>query len=428
MRVKYICGCVKQPSINKQAIWNSFSGLLAGLEMAIMTATASRFIDLNAAGMITIAFALGYIFKTIAFWGVRTFQVSDRNDEYSFCVYQTSRFFSMGFMAIAFFLYLLFSYFVKNDSADKLVVISLFQIVFAAESYEDVVWGEYQRRGRIDIGAKLFLIRWGSLLIFFIFSVIVFRKLLPSLVVSIGLSLTFFFLFLKFVFGIPNSDRANYDFHLIMMKTRKLMVATTPLFFITFLSFFLNNVAKYSLDSYYDNDVQALFGFVTTPLFAVEMFSGFIYQPKLSNLSRLWLENHIKEFILAILRQMFYIFIIMVICTVIIYTIGIQILSFLFAIDLTLFRTDLVINVLSGGFIAYLTFACAVLTIMRNQKILLSQYGIASVLGGTLIWTLVKNYGIRGGTIGNLMVFSLQAFSLYVIIFLTLRRNNNLSL
>ena len=410
-------------SIKKQTIWNCFSGFLAALEMTIMTATASRFVDLNAAGEITIAFALGYVFRTIGFWGVRNYHVSDRNEEYSFSVYRTARYFSMGVMIAFVLLYLAFAFFVQKRSVSKLLVIFLFQVVFAVESFEDVVWGEYQRKGRIDIGAKLFLVRWGSLIATFILSVFILRRLLPSIVISISVSLVFFFIFLLFVFGLPESKKGEYDYHQNVLQSKKLMMSTLPLFLITFLSFFLNNVAKYSLDCYYDASTQALFGFVTMPLFAVEMFSAFIYQPKLSNLSRLWLDKDIKEYIHEILRQLLYIIIILIVSIVLMYLLGIPILSFVFSTDLTSYRIDLIICALSGGSIAFLTYACAILTIMRKQKILLLQYGIATIIGGTFIWMLARSYGIRGATIGNLLVFSLQAVSLYVVMFLILKRN-----
>lgn len=418
------------PTLKKQTIWNLCSGSLAGLESIIMTMVVTRLIDLDAAGEITIAFALGNLFRTIGLWGIRNYHVSDRKYEYSFYDYQKTRIFSIFLMSLTVAVFIVYAIAIPRYSMEKIIVIAIIEIVFGIECYEDVIWGEYQRRGRIDIGAKLFLIRWGSFLSAFVISVILIKNLVISLLLSLALSFILFFIVLKYYFGIPKDDFIISDSGIISLKQKGLLEKTSPLFIIAFLTFFLNNIAKYGIDYFYDDETQAYFGFITLPMFVIEMVSGFIYQPKFANMSSLWLEGKVKQFIKEALKQILYIFLISVICLIGIWFFGVSILSTVFAINLDAYRFDLAIGIIGGSAVAFLIYFSALLTIMRRQKIQLFIYGISAILGAVFIWLSVSRLGIRGGTIGNLIVFSVQALFMFiaVVFFVMKRKGENFSI
>ena len=418
----------RMPSLKVQSMWNLASGFLAAMETIIMTMVVNRVIDIESSGEITIAFALGNMFRTIGLWGTRNYHVSDQGEEYSFGDYLRARLFCISLMILVVISYLSFSFFAQNTSIHKLLVIAIIEIVFEVECYEDVIWGEYQRHGRIDIGAKLFLIRWGSFLSVFVITVIATKRLLPSLIVSLVASLVIFFSVVIIRVKLPIDNSENKKGKFINRKQKELLLKTCPLFLVAFFTFFLNNIAKYSLDLYYDLGLQACFGFITLPTFAVEMISGFIYQPRLAGTSSYYLENKKKNFLIEISRQMGLILLITVICSVAAWLIGIPVLSAVFSTDLSLYRADLLINVIGGGAMAFGMYLSALLTVMRRQGIQLLIYGVTAVLGGTFVWEAVRRFGIRGGSIGNLAVYTLMAVLLlvaFVVFFLKDGRKSN---
>lgn len=403
------------PSLKEQSIWNLVSGFLAAMETIVMTMVVNRVIDIESSGEITIAFALGNMFRTIGLWGTRNYHVSDQGEEYSFSDYLRARLFCIFLMILVIISYLSFSFFAQNTSIHKLLVIAIIEIVFEVECYEDVIWGEYQRHGRIDIGAKLFLIRWGSFLSVFVITVIATKKLLPSLIVSLVVSLVIFFSIVKIRVKLPIDNSENQKGKFINKKQKELLLKTCPLFLVAFFTFFLNNIAKYSLDLYYDLGLQACFGFITLPTFAVEMISGFIYQPRLAGTSSYYLESKKKSFLVEISRQMGLILLITIICSVAAWLVGIPVLSAVFSTDLSIYRTDLLINVIGGGAMAFGMYLSALLTIMRKQEIQLLIYGVTAILGGIFVWELVRRFGIRGGSIGNLAVYMMLAILMLVV-------------
>jgi len=411
------------PSLREQAVWNAIAGALCALEAVIMSIVSSRVLGLTATGELTIAFAFGNLFRTIGLWGIRNYHLSDLRFEYSFNEYRKARYFSIMLMLIAIIvnaLYLLLS----ASTIEKLLVVILIEAVYLLECYEDLIGGEYQRRGRLDIGAKLFLIRWSSLLLVYSLSVYLFKSLVFALLFSVVISSMLFFITLSYGFGLPKDlEDRKQDRGLLSDKQKKLLLTTFPLFLISFLTFFLNNIAKYSLDYYYEESIQACFGFIALSIFAVEMISGFLYQPKLTRISQLWIEKRIKDFWVEIVKQIFLILIITIICLLGGWWIGVPVLSFLFSTDLSPYKVDLLINIIAGGAMSYVMYASALLTIMRKQKLQLYIYIITTILGSLFIWETVKLHCIRGGSFGNLIVFVIQAVAMNIAVFATIGHN-----
>ena len=153
------------PSLKEQGIWNAAAGFLCALEAVIMEMVATHFLNLNYAGELTIAFALGNLFRTIGLWGTRYYHLSDLRREYSFNDYKKARYFNLVLMLFTVIVYVIYLVIFRNTSIHKIIVICVIEFVYLIECYEDLIGGEYQRRGRLDIGAKLLIIRWGSLLL-----------------------------------------------------------------------------------------------------------------------------------------------------------------------------------------------------------------------------------------------------------------------
>ena len=397
----------------KGALWNTAAGILNAAESVVMSMVATRTDGLEAAGILVLAFAIGNLFRTIGLWGMRTFQVSDQNGEFSFREYLHSRFFSillMGVAGVAYSVYLLCG---RGYSWEKTGVIFLIIFVYVLEGYEDILWGEYQRRGRIDIGAKLFLSRWGTLLIFFGAGMCLGYGLLPVLAAAVFCSVVVFFGVLFRWYGIPTDDTGTSG----RDRWFEIIRQTFPLFAATFLVFYLNNIAKYSIDRYYDDDLQACFGFIAMPVFVVELLSGFIYQPKIVFLTELWKAHKYRETVKEIRRQLMVIVVLSVLCIVGGHFLGIPVLSIVFAVDLSPYKTELLLMLLAGGEMALVGYSMVWFTIIRKQKWMLLLYLITTVVAAVLIPVWVKTKGIYGAAAGSAWIQGGQAAAFYAVLF-----------
>ena len=100
------------------------------------------------------------------------------------------------------------------------------------------------------------------------------------------------------------------------------------------------------------------------------------------------------------------------------YFLGIPLLNLLYGVNLNGYRTDLLIIILGGAVSALGIIICYMITIMRCQKWLTVSYFITAVAAGLLSPILVKNYEIRGASIGFLLYNIIRVLLFAVILFL----------
>lgn len=198
-----------------------------------------------------------------------------------------------------------------------------------------------------------------------------------------------------------------------------------PLFISTFLMAYVANAPKYSIDIVLSSHDQAQFNYIFMPVFVISLLSTFIYQPMINRLAVIWHENKLSQFWHLILRQTIIIGVLTLLAMFGGYLLGIPVLSLLYAVDLSAYRTELVILLLGGGMLALVNFFTMVITVTRYQKHLIWGYLLISIgflIGGKEI---ARTFGIMG--ISCFYTISMAVltliFLLYIIIVVRLSRN-----
>ena len=171
--------------------WNSAGGTLFALQSVIMLVVLTRVCDVYTAGVFTIAFANSNLFLNIGKFGMRKFQVSDRQQEFSFREYRASRIISCAAMMAASCAYIMYSTITLGYSSEKTLVMIVMCAFKAVDAFEDVYTGAYQREDRLDIGAKMITIRMAAALILFAIVAVISGDLLLSLSVITLFSIVF---------------------------------------------------------------------------------------------------------------------------------------------------------------------------------------------------------------------------------------------
>ena len=82
----------KKENIKKDSyIWNTIGGLINAFQSVIILMVLTRSLDMEYAGIFTIAWAIANLVITIGKYGVRNYQVTDVNEKYSFNDYFSNR-------------------------------------------------------------------------------------------------------------------------------------------------------------------------------------------------------------------------------------------------------------------------------------------------------------------------------------------------
>lgn len=382
-------------------VWNTAAGLLNAAEAVFMSMIVTRTTGLHDAGLLTIAFAVGNIMMTIGKFGVRNYQVTDVEHKYDFEDYIVLRIFSTIFMILCSVSYLFYCFCFSNYSQEKIWVVGTIIGIYAIEAFEDVVWGEYQLEGYLAEGAQLFCIRWGGILAVFAVVILIIKNMLWALLIGCAVSLIIFLIAVNRSYHKLFAGRKLNIFHRARgAKVISLIHTVLPLFLVSFLTFYVNNAPKYAIDGQLSEETQACYGFVAMPVFVIGLLNNFLYQPTLVQMSIEWNNRQYAKMKKRVKKQIVLLFAMTVIILGGAYFLGIPVLSWLYATDLTGYKRELMVLLLGGSFLALSGYFSVLLTIMRYQRDLLLSYVIIALLAFTILNKLVAIWGTMGVAVG----------------------------
>lgn len=375
-------------------IWNMVGSLLSAFQSVILLMILTRTVDLVTAGVFTIANANANLFLNIGKFGMRNYQVSDVRHEYSFREYHRSRVWSVVAMLACSVFYIIYASIANNYTMEKALIILCVCVCKLPDAYEDVFYGEYQRNARLDVAAKAMTIRMFVTIIFFGIAVVLTHNLLFSVIITTIFTFVLMVYLLSITRGVIPAEKGTEPFHV-----KRLLMVCFPVFAAAFLAFYICNAPKYAIDARLSDDLQAIYGFISMPVFVIGLLNSFIFNPLLFSLSCMWEEKKIGVFVKSIIKQTFIIAGIALFCIAGAYVFGIPVLSFLYNIDLTNYKVELLLLLVGGGFLGVGGVYTVVLTIMRQQKNLMWGYLVVAVLALICSSPVVRRWGIMGAVL-----------------------------
>lgn len=401
---------MKNPS-KRDYIWNTAAGLINAAEAVVMSMIVTRLTGLTDAGMLTMAFAIGNLMLPIGKFGVRNYQVTDVENRFSSFTYFTARLITVFLMILAVCGYLCYTAVGRDYDFDKIGIIFAVCMIYVVEALEDVIWGYFQRRNKLYAGARMFCIRWIGILMLFPVALYNSRNLKGTLLLCLLFSVVIFLALLWLSYPRYCSEEDRF-LHLIGRKIDfrqigQLLKAVLPLFGISFLALYENNMPKYAIDRYLTDEIQACYGFVAMPVFVIGLLNNFIYQPTLVPMAVEWEHGQTERFGKRIVKQIMIIGAIAIVCMTGAYFLGIPVLSLLYHTDLTGYKGELMILLLASAFLAVSGYQGVVLTIMRCQKALLLPHGIVAVMAAVSLPVVVSRYGTIGAAVCYMALMAL---------------------
>ena len=400
-------------------LWNTLAGGINAAEAVVLMMVITRTNGLDAAGILSIAFAVGNLLMTVGKFGVRNYQVTDVKKEYAFNSYYTLRIGTVLAMVLVSGGYVFLKYIFGAYSLEKALIVLGICLVYAIESFEDVFLGYYQEEGRLDIASKIFVIRWVGIMLVFSVIAVVKRDLLLAVGVSVIVSLLcdiYLILVTGTIFLMPKIKIEGKQLYALAKQC-------FSLFLVAFLTYYVTNSPKYAIDKYLSEEIQAYYGYISMPVFVVELLNCFLYQPQLVDLANAWKNYKYKEFNKRTYRQYIMILGLTLVCVIGAYLLGIPILSVIYGVQLDKYRNELVILMIAGGALAFVGYTSVLLTIMRKQRLLLYNMIAITVLAIIGFGRIVQKTGMMGGAEYYLFLMILLAILNYCGTIAVVHRN-----
>lgn len=390
-----------EKNINRSSvIWNSIGGALSAGQTAIILIFISHKMGHTIAGMVTIAYAVANLFSAAGKYGIRTFQVTDNKEKYSFSNYFWNRCITVFLALIIAGGYALFCSVHQGYSAEKVLILCEVIVLKMIEAFEDIYWGRLQQKGRLDIGARIMAIQCFIYTLCICIMVILGFNIHICLSAGIITSIILGILFCSSVSSHLMIDDLKPD----LTKVIQLLKECFTLCIGITLSIYVGNIPKYLIDAYMDSETQAIFGYIMMPVFVVTLLNQFIYQPTIKHLGDLWSERKVKQFKSKVFRQCLIVIGLMVIITVGGLLIGLPILSIMYHTDLSIYRLEFAILLIGGSLYALAYYLNVPITTIRKQNYIAYGYVFASVISLVFGKSFVVKHGMLGASLLYLMI------------------------
>lgn len=393
--------------MKKSAIWNIVESMEYSLQSAILLLIVTRRGGLYDAGVFTIAYTFTQMIATIGSYGMRSFQVSDIKSEYKFGTYLYSRLLSVGAMILVCLGYVL----IQGYDRNKIFLTILLCIYRVVDDVEDVIHGEIQKNMRLDIASKIVAVRIFLATAMFAFIYTFTENLIYA---SMGLAATAVVVSLVFNLAVIGEFQ-DITFKLCRCKVVGLLWTCFPICISGFLYNYLANSPKYAIDRNLSEEVQTLFSILFMPIFVINILSGFVFKPMIASMGITWTRRKYKEFKRMVIKQLLLIIAMTLVIMLGGAVCGVEVLGWLYGVELTQYRMLFVTLLAFGGFAAIVAFLVVVLTIVRRQKFIVVAYLIAAAINVLLSNSIVLRYKIWGAGI----VYGITMGSIVMILLLT---------
>lgn len=391
-------------------IWNMLgSGIYSAASM-ILTFLTIRIMGEYDGGIFSIALTISQMLICFAYFEMRTYQVTDAKNEFSFTQYYSTKIITCLIMLIASIGYVV----LKAYNPYKVLVILLMCVYRMIDGFADVFESQFHKDGRLDIAGKSLAYRTlFSVTIYFV-TLILSRDLVIALIVAI----------IAAILGLIVCDMAVYrEFGSMKVvfekeKSLKILKSCFPLFLGVFLWTYILSASRLAVDDCMSSDAQAYYQVLFLPVSVINLFSGFLFRPMLTRLTELYKQEKYKDFFKIILKLVLIMVIFTIICMGGAYLVGIPVLEVIVKLELAKYRGLFTFLIAAGGVNAIAFSWYYVLTIFRCPKIITGGYIVAAVMAYIISPIFVKREGLWGAGISYfIVIFTLNIIFIAAILY-----------
>ncbi len=392
----------------KNIVWNLIGSTFSSFSSLFFLIAVTRINGVNEAGIFNIGFSVACLFFTVGCYSGRVFQVTDTNKKTDDSAYFYSKIITALLMLVISFIYC----FAKDYSMHKSIILISLTVYKMCEAFADGMYAIIQKKDELyKVGRSLFVKAIIGISLF-----ILTDHLTKSMFAAIMM------LNLVNILGIFIYDKKNLKlvkFKLNKFNKEKVFeVFKTGIysFGFSFLTYYIINASKYAIDNNLSSELQTIFGIIAMPASVLLLFGQFVIHPVLNKLKNTINVNK-KEFNNLTLQMINIILVFGLISLVLAYYLGIPVLNLLYGVDLTSYRSDLLVIIIGATIYEIAIILSTSLIVMRSTLSQLVMFIIDSIITLFISNILVKEYGVFGASVSYLTSVSILLL-MYIIVYI----------
>ncbi len=407
-------GTSERSQIGRDYLWNTAASLMTSLATVVMLLVVTRTAGIRAAGVYSLAIAVGQQFQTLGMYEVRTYHVTDLRHRFTFGTYLATRIVTVALMLVGIVGYAM----VSGDGGSDVLLIVLVASLRVFDAFEDVYVCELQRVGRLDLGGRACFWRALSTTASFSGMLVATGNLLVSTVVSLVVSLVV----MVGVYLPPSRGlfplRPTWD----PRRVGQVLLACLPLFLASFISMYLSNAPRFAIDRYLDPTQQGYFAILFMPAVTINLMSLVIFRPLLTRMAGLWVQGDRPGFRAVVNRGLLATAGAFVVVGLVTYVAGVPILGLVFGKDVSAFSVELMVLVAGGAMNAASVVLYYALTTVRLQNLVFAGYVLAAGAITLLCVVLVPQGSLLGASVAYTAAMSVLVAVFAVVLYRAVTR------
>lgn len=391
----------------KGAIWNTIGSIAFAASSLIMLAVVSNNATIEESGEFAVTFSLAQFLFIIGLFGSNFFQMTDYQKQYGFSDYRTLKIISSALMLVCGAAAIPIMGFTGRKIWLSLILCVYMMIISGAELYQCLLF----QNNRLDLSGKAMFFRT-------IFSVIPFCAvmIITDNVIAACIVLALCNLIATLFWAVKPAARfIDRDKHSSCASLTPLLKCCLPLFFSELLMNWMIFCPRYLIEIVSDDAVQAIFNMIFIPVQVINLVSSFIFKPILNRLHTLLAERQLGKFIKLIGVQSVLIIALTAAAFLFCLFAGIPIFSFIYGTDLSAYLGPLLLVILSGCAFAFCQMMYYVLVLLRQQRKIMINYAVVSVIAVAAGYFLTERFIITGAVlsfgIAHVILFALHTIS-----------------
>lgn len=397
----------------KNFIWNILGTGLNSFNSLFFLIIVTRVIGVNSdgineAGIFSIAYSTALILYTIGLYSGRLCQVTDIENKIKDKDYIVNRAITsilMIVIAIGFV-------FIKQYSPYKMGVFILLCAYKATEAFAEIFYGIMQKNDLLyKSGQSLTIKSIGGLIIFLV------ANLLTHNLIVACTSIVIFNIVIMTIFDylLTSKKLIDFDTKLNMKNVWQIFKAEFFVFANSFAGIYVLNAPKYAIDTYLNEDIQAIFGYIMMPATVITLFTQFIFMPYLNKLKELYENKDMKGFNKIAFKIKSAVFAFGIFATLAAFLLGPEVLSLIYGEELRPYRLNLTIILASYIMYGISYVNLVLLTTTRDTFVQFVVYLITMAVAFIGSNILVEKLQINGATFSCAVTLGIQ-FILYTIV------------
>ncbi len=274
-------------TVKKNIVWNSVGTFVMFFCQWLMMVLVVRLSGYSDSGILSLSISCGNVFLIIAAFGAKTYQVSDVSGKYQAGHYYGAKILTIILTVLVAIVWVLVSpyEFVERTS------ILLYALYIMVYSYSDALYGELQKKWRLDKAGISMCIRNIAALVAFCLLIGFTKNIRIALILMLVVSLA-----VLFGYDLPQTKQIvdiRPDFSGKMAW--KLLRECFPYAIYTFLHTLVLTAPKLAVRGYFDKDILGIYSAVMAPVTVLQVVATFVINP-LSTLLAVHLNDRkIKE-------------------------------------------------------------------------------------------------------------------------------------